>query len=127
MQSKEPEINFFDALQRIAQTPYKMMAGIFRLALLEMQLAKKSLLAIVCLFFLLAMVSVTVWLGINIFFAIYLLSFGFLLTNILLILIAFNILLGVIFIVFLAKLGQLVTFSATRQQIISLRKNDKTL
>jgi len=124
MQNKASGTNFLSDLKQMGQAPYTLAAGIFRLACLEMQLAKKNLLEIGYLFFLLMIVSLTLWLGINVLAVIYLLSFGFFLISALLIVIAFNILLGVILAMLLIKCSRVITFSATREQLASLRQDN---
>lgn len=121
MQTKDPEINFLNELKQICQAPYTLTVGIFRLVCLEMQLARKSLALMVCLFFLLLVVGGTVWLTFNMLLVIGLMSFGFFLISALLVAIAFNILLCTVFVMFLLKYSKGITFSATRKQLISFQ------
>jgi hypothetical protein len=114
---KDSGPKLFPELKRLAKNSFAIFGDIFELACLELQLAQKSLAAMVYVFFLLLIVSVALWLGINALLAVYFISIGATLMGALAAIIGINILLGVILSILLVKFAGTITLSATRQQL----------
>jgi uncharacterized membrane protein YqjE len=114
---KDSEPKLFPELKRLAKTSFAIIGDIFELACLELQLAQKSLAAMVYVFFLLLVVSVGLWLGINALLVVYFISIGLTLMGALVAIISVNILLGIILSILLIKFASTITLSATRHQL----------
>jgi uncharacterized membrane protein YqjE len=117
MDNTEPDIHIFHELQQIYQASRSAAAGILRLAGLEMQLAKKSLISMVCLCILLLFVAACSWFWLNVLGIVCLMSWNLTLALALLIIIFVNLLLAIVFYILLLKNRRDIAFTATRKQI----------
>lgn len=117
MDNFESDVNVLHELKQIYQASHSAVVGILRLAGLEMQLAKKSLVSIICLSILLMLIVVCTWFGLNVLCIVCLMSWGLTLVLSLLIMIVANLLLAILFCILLLRNCRDMAFSATRKQI----------
>jgi hypothetical protein len=113
----EVDTKFFNELRGAYKAYCALITGIFNLLRLEFHLAKKSVIAISFLVFLLFIFSATLWFWINVLLIIYGISLGLALVSAIFAMLAVNVLCVGIFGALLVKYRQNISFSATRKQL----------
>lgn len=119
-EEKQNQTDFITTLVALSQTMLAIVHDIVRLAALEIQLAGKSLIALVGLFLLMGFLIATVWFGLMAALAFWMASvFSSWLVG-LMIVVGVNILLAASVLLLMMKCRQNLKLSATRRQLNSL-------